>query len=180
MERRIGTHQRRITIMKSITKNISSAICLLSIILGCELFLNAASEKTVYYFWAENCSACKDAQAFYKKPDGIKDGSSWINNGIKFVPYRIVDGNNKIISKNMDQLNSMCSSIAKKTGSGNFVYFRRDVYEYYKNKNLPYFRKEEKYSRKDEPFPTPIFVIGNRVVLGFNQDLVQKALGAVK
>jgi hypothetical protein len=166
--------------MKSITKTIYAIIFLICTVSAFELMLNAASDKTVYYFWAENCSACKEAHAFYKKPDGIKDGSSWTYNGIKFVPYRIVDGNNKINSGNMAKLTSMCEAIAKKTGSGNFVYFRRDIYEYYKNKNLPYYRKEEKYSRKDESFPTPIFVIGDRVVLGFNQDLVQKAINAVK
>lgn len=166
--------------MRSITKNILTLICFISIVLTAELLLNAASDKTVYYFWAENCTACKEAQAFYKKPDGIKDGSSWTYNGIKFVSYRIVDGNNKINSGNMNKLNSLCGAIAKQTGNSNFVYFRRDIYEYYKNKNLPYYRKEEKYSRKDEPFPTPVFVIGNRVVLGFNQDLVQKSINAVK
>ena len=166
--------------MKSITKKISLLLCLTGIVLLSELMLNAVSDKTVYYFWAQNCSACKEAQAFYKKPEGIKDGSSWTYNGIKFVPYRIVDENNKVISKNINQLTGMCAAIAKKTGTANIVYFRRDVYEYYKNKNLPYYKKEEKYSRKDEPFPTPVFIIGNRVVLGFNQDLVQKAVDAAK
>lgn len=143
-----------------------------------EFSMSAATEKTVYYFWAQNCSACKEAQSFYKKPDGIKDGSSWMYNGLKFVPYCIVDENNKVIARNMNKLNSMCDAILKKTGNGKFVYFRRDIYEYYKNKNLPYYKKEEKYSRKDEPFPTPIFIAGNRVILGFNQEQVQKAIDA--
>lgn len=96
------------------------------------------------------------------------------------MPYRIVDENNTIIRTNINTLNGMCAVIVKKTGSGNFVYFRREIYEYYKNKNLPYYRKQEKYNRKDEPFPTPIFVVGERVVLGFNQDLLQKAIDAAK
>ena len=166
--------------MKSITKNIFPIICIACFITGNTSHLNAASEKNVYYFWAANCSACKEAQAFYKKPAGIKNGENWVYNGIKFISYRIVDENNKLDLKNMKQLNSMCEAIAKKTGNGNFVYFRRDIYEYYKNKNLPYYRKEEKYRRKDEPFPTPIFVIGERVVLGFNQDLIQKSINALK
>ncbi len=161
-------------------KILLSVVVFLSFFTGAGFLLNAAPDKTVYYFWAQNCSACKEAQDFYKKPQGIKDGSSWTYNGLKFVPYRIVDENNQVISKNINILNGMCASIAKKTGTSNIVYYRRDVYEYYKNKNLPYYRKEEKYSRKDEPFPTPIFVIGNRVVLGFNQELVQKAVDAVK
>lgn len=134
----------------------------------------------VYYFYADNCSACRQAQAFYRKPDVLKDGGTWTYNGITFVAYRIVDANNRTIGKNIDKLNRMCAEIAKKRGESRFVYFRRDVYEYYKNKGLPYFRKEEKYSRKDEPFPTPVFVIGERVVLGFSQDLVQQALSAAK
>jgi hypothetical protein len=166
--------------MKIKRKNILITICFTAIFFSGFSMSNASSEKTVYYFWAENCNACKEAQAFYKKPDGIKDGASWTHNGIKFVSYRLADGNNKLNSANMNQLNNMCSAITKRTGSSSFVYFRRDVYEYYKNKNLPYYRKEEKYSRKDEPFPTPVFVIGDRVILGFNQDLIKKALDAVK
>ena len=166
--------------MKSISKIILSITCFATLIFIGKFELNAASEKTVYYFWAQNCSACKEAQSFYKKPAEIKDGSSWTYNGIKFVSYRIVDENDKVISKNINQLNNMCAAIAKKTGSGNFVYFRRDVYEYYKNKNLPYYRKEEQYKRKDERFPTPVFVVGERVVLGFDNDLLQKAIDAAR
>ncbi len=166
--------------MKTINKKILSSFCFTALLFAMELTGNADSNKTIYYFWAENCTACKEAQIYYKKPDGIKDGASWTHNGIKFVSYRIVDGNNKINTGNMNQLNNMCAAIARRTGSANFVHFRRDVYEYYKNKNLPYYRKEEKYSRKDEPFPTPVFLIGDRVILGFNQDLIQKALNAAK
>jgi len=166
--------------MKTINNKIISPLCFTILLFAMELTGNASSSKTVYYFWAENCTACKEAQAYYKKPEEIKNGASWFYNGIKFVSYKIVDGNNKINTESMNQLNNMCAAIAKKTGSANFVYFRRDVYEYYKNKNLPYYRKEEKYSRKDEPFPTPVFLIGDRVILGFNQDLMQKALNAAK
>ncbi|OQA95886.1 MAG: hypothetical protein BWY23_02231 [Spirochaetes bacterium ADurb.Bin218] len=74
----------------------------------------------------------------------------------------------------------MCSEIKTRTKANNFVYFRRDVYEFYINKGLPYFKKEDKYSRKDEPFPTPIFVIGDRVVLGFNPELIQSSMMLVK
>jgi hypothetical protein len=166
--------------MNILTKIVLSVIftaCMLS--MG-NILLAEKPGKTVYFYYAENCTACKEAHNFYKKPLGQKDGISWTDKGINFVAYRIVDENNKIISKNMDRLTGMCGSITKKTGNSNFVYYRRDVYEYYKNKNLPYFRKEEKYSRKDEPFPTPIFVIGNRVVLGFNQELIQKAIDSAK
>lgn len=134
----------------------------------------------VFYFYADNCSACKEAQAFYKKPEGLKDGGTWTYNGIVFTAYKIADSGNKVVTKNINTLNNMCAAIGKKKGDNKFVYFRRDVYEYYKNKGLPYYRKEEKYSRKDEAFPTPVFVIGERVVLGFNQDLVQQAINAVK
>jgi len=166
--------------MKTLTKLIIIPCLLTVLIFSAFIELKASSGKTVYYFWAQNCSACKDAQTFYKKPDNIKDGSSWVYNGTKFISYRIVDENNKIISKHMNLLNGMCTAITKKTGTANIVYFRRDIYEFYINKNLPYLRKEEKYSRKDEPFPTPIFITGNRVVLGFNQDLIQKAIDSAQ
>jgi len=138
------------------------------------------SKGKVYYFYADNCAACKQAQAFYNKPGDLKDGGSWTYNNITFTAYRIADSDNKVVTKNINTLTNLCAAIGKRKGDNNFVYFRRDVYEYYKNKGLPYFRKEEKYSRKDEAFPTPVFVIGDRVILGFNQDLVQQALNAAK
>ncbi len=138
------------------------------------------SGKTVYYFWAQNCSSCREAATFYGKPEKINDGASWTYSGIKFIPYRIADENSKVLAKNINQLTSHCESILKRTGSGNFVYYRRDIYEYYKKNNLPYYRKDEKYSRKDEPFPTPVFITGNRVILGFNNDLLMKAVNAAK
>lgn len=134
----------------------------------------------VYYFYADNCSACREAQVFYKKPDVLKDGGTWTSNGITFTGYKIVDSNNRVLMNNINILNNLCASIEKRKGDARFVYFRRDIYEYYKNKGLPYYRKEEKYSRKNEAFPTPVFVIGDRVVLGFNQDLVQQAIAAEK
>jgi len=166
--------------MKTFIKAISAVYFTILILFQGQILYGQSKIKTIYLFYAENCIACKEAHAFYRKPAGLKDGSSWTYNGIKFITYKIADENNKIIYPNMKRLTGMCATIAKKTGNSNFVYYRRDIYEYYKNKNLPYFRKEEKYSRKDEPFPTPIFIVGNRVVLGFNQDLLQKAIESVK
>jgi len=180
MERRFKTFKRRITYMKTFIKSVSAIFFTIITLFQVQMLYGQNKIKAVYLFYAENCIACKEAHAFYRKPAGLKDGSSWTYSGIKFITYRIVDENNKIISSNMKRLTDMCTAIAKKTGNNNFVYYRRDIYEYYKNKNLPYFRKEEKYSRKDEPFPTPVFITGNRVVLGFNQDLLQKAIESVK
>lgn len=166
--------------MNTIMKITFSAVLSVLISGGTLYVLTAAQQGTVYYFWAQNCSACREAHMFYKKPENIKDGSSWTYNGIKFVSYRIADENSKIIGGNIKQLTNMCDAILKNTGKAAFVYYRRDVYDYYKNKNIPYYRKEEKYSRKDEPFPTPVFVIGDRVVLGFSPDLVQRSISAAK
>ena len=156
-----------------------TGLILASIFIASIIHAQQGREKA-YYFYADNCAACKQAQAFYNKPDSLKDGGSWTHNGITFTAYKIADINNQVITKNINTLNNLCAAISKRKGDNNFVYFRRDVYQYYKNKGLPYFRKEEKYSRKDEAFPTPVFVIGDRVILGFNQDLVQQALNAAK
>jgi len=128
----------------------------------------AAKKKTVYYFYAENCEACKRAQNHFKKPESIKANGSWDYNGITFIQYRIVDENNKLIHKNINKLNAICSQIVKKTGKKDIVYYDRDVYEYYNNKGIPHYRKEGRYARKDEAFPTPVFIIGDRIILGFN------------
>ncbi|HOK01640.1 MAG TPA: hypothetical protein PKX79_07485 [Spirochaetota bacterium] len=149
--------------------------------LALSLSLHAEGKsKNIYYFYAENCSACKEAQSFYQKPSNLKDGGSWNFNGWTFIAYRIADEKNQIVRVNINKLNKMCTEIKTRTKTNNFVYFRRDVYEFYINKGLPYFKKEDKYSRKDDPFPTPIFVIGDRVVLGFNPELIQSSMMLVK
>lgn len=166
--------------MNNTRKITITAVLSLLLFTGVLYTLNGAQQVTVYYFWAQNCSACKEASIYYKRPENTKDGSSWTHNGIKFIPYRITDENNRMIGGNIRQLTNMCDTIQSKTGKAGFVYYRRDVYDYYKNKGIPYYKKEDKYNRKDEPFPTPVFIIGNRVVLGFNQDLIQSSINAVK
>lgn len=142
--------------------------------------LNALNTKTIYYFYAENCESCRKAQAHYKKPDGIKDGTSWQHGDITIIPYRIVDSNNKLVRANIGLLINMCEKIQKKTGKNEFVYYDRDLYEYYSKDGLPYYRKENRYARRDDPFPTPVFIIGDRVVLGFNLNLINNSLAVFK
>ena len=67
-----------------------------------------------------------------------------------------MDENNKIIPANLKKLTDLCDAILKRTGTSEFVYFRREVYEYHKKKNLPYYYRQSKYSRRDDPFPTPV------------------------
>ena len=89
-------------------KFLKSFVLLTGFILIAGVFLQAQTAvKTVYLFYAENCTACKEAHTFYKKPAGLKDGSSWINNGIKFVTYRIVDENNKMNIILLDLIRSL-------------------------------------------------------------------------
>ncbi|HQO39438.1 MAG TPA: hypothetical protein PK986_03110 [Spirochaetota bacterium] len=135
----------------------------------------ARSKKTVFYFYAEYCEACKRAQDHFKKPAKLADGVSWIYEDLNFVAYRIVDENNKPVKKNIQKLTDKCESIRKKTGKTQFVYYDRDIYEYHTKNSLPYYKKQGRYAKKDDPFPTPVFIIGNRVILGFNLNLINNA-----
>ncbi len=159
---------------------ILSAIAVLIFISGLNFSIAQTGSKTIYYFYAENCSACKQAEAHFNKPAGIKDGESWRHGLNTFVPYRIVDSSNKIQTQNMKRLTDMCDGLAKRLGTNEFVYFRREKYQYYKKNNLPYYKKDDKYSRRDDAFPTPIFIIGDRVVLGFNLTLIQQSISLMK
>jgi len=163
-------------------KQITILFTLLGIVFISGLNLSTAQTgtKTIYYFYAENCSACKQAEAHFKKPAGIKDGESWRHGMNTFVSYRIVDGSNKVQMNNIKKLTDMCDALSKKLGTAEFVHFRRDKYQYYKKNNLPYYKKDDKYSRRDDPFPTPIFIIGDRVILGFNLTLIQQSISLMK
>ena len=164
--------------MKYISSLIMSFIFTITFFSGGTL--NAVSNKKIYYFYAENCESCRKSAAYYKKPDKIQDGNSWKYDDITIIPFRIVDGDNMIVRRNLDILINMCEGIKKKSGKNGFVYFDRDTYEYYSKNGLPYYMKEDRYARRDEAFPTPVFIIGDRVVLGFNLNLINKALGVLK
>ena len=169
--------------MKNHNFTLLMPVLLFLLILSTAFYTDIQSQtgvKTVYYFYAENCSACKQAESHFKKPAGIKDGESWRNGMYTFVPYRIVDGSNRIQNTNMKKLTDMCDELKKRLGSSEFVYFRREKYEYYKKNNLPFYKKEDKYNRRDDAFPTPVFIIGDRVVLGFNLTLIQQSMGLMK
>lgn len=155
---------------------ILSATLVLTLVSGLNFSIAQTGSKTIYYFYAENCSACKQAEAYYKKPSEIKDGTSWNYKGNIFIPYRIVDSNNQVQMNNIKKLTDMCDNLVKKTGNSEFVYYRKEKFEYYKNNRIPYYKKDSEYSRKNEAFPTPVFVIGNRVVLGFNLALIQQSI----
>lgn len=160
--------------MKKIHILIIAAV--ISVSLSGDMINAAGKKKTIYYFYAENCESCRRAQNHFKKPEKIRDGSSWAYEDLTIVAYRIVDENNKLVTKNINVLNSKCEAIAKKAGTKEFVYYDRDTYEFYVKKGIPYYRKEGRYSKKDEPFPTPVFIIGDRVILGFNLSLIENAI----
>ncbi len=133
-------------------------------------------KKKIYYFYAEYCEACKRAQDHFKKPANIGDGSPWVFDDLTFTSYRLVDENNKIVKKNINRLISMCESIKKRTGKSEFVYYNRETYEYYNKKGIPHYKKQGRYVKRDAPFPTPVFIIGDRVILGFNLNLITNAV----
>lgn len=135
----------------------------------------ASGKKNIYYFYAEYCEACKRAQDHYKKPAKLEDAGSWIYEDLNFTAYRIVDENNKPVKKNINKLINMCESIKKRTGKSEFVYYDRDTYEYYNKNGIPYYQKQGRYAKKNDPFPTPVFIIGDRVILGFNLNLINSA-----
>lgn len=135
----------------------------------------ADGKKTIYYFYAENCESCRRAQDYFKKPAAIKDGNSWTYEDLTIVSYRIVDEKNNPVKKNIQILNKLCEGIKKKSGKSEIVYYDRETYEYYNKKGIPYYRKQGRYVKKDEPFPTPVFIIGERIILGFNLNLINSA-----
>ena len=77
---------------------------------------------------------------------------------------------------NIKKLTDMCDSLVKKTGTSEIVYYRREKFEYFKKNLIPYYKKDNKYSRKNEAFPTPVFVIGERVILGLNLSLIEQSI----
>lgn len=135
----------------------------------------ASGKKNIYYFYAEYCEACKRAENHFQKPAKLADGASWIYEDLNFTAYRIVDEKNKPVKKNINKLINMCESIKKRSGKSEFVYYDRDTYEYYNKNGIPYYQKQGRYAKKNEPFPTPVFIIGDSVILGFNLNLINSA-----
>jgi glutaredoxin len=79
---------------------------------------------------------------------------------------------NETNKKNMRAMVSMLEAIKKKKGAAPFVYQERLQYEYYTKNGMPYYKREERYSRKDEPMPVPVFIINDKAYVGFGQYVI--------
>ena len=73
--------------MKTPVKLFMSLFFSASMLMQGGLPLNAEGGKTVYYFWRRTATRAKRPMNSIKSPEGIKDGSSWTWNGIRFIPF---------------------------------------------------------------------------------------------
>lgn len=125
---------------------------------------------TIYFFESAVCPHCKQANEYFVK-------NKHRMQKIKLIKYEllnkngVMDQNNK---KNLQILVAMLEKIKKQKGDKPFIYHERIAYNYYTRNGLPYYKSADKYSKKDEPVPVPLFIINDTVYLGFDNFVITK------
>lgn len=151
-------------------KKPSKAIIISILLLANSLW---AKEKvtTIYFFESAICPHCKQANEYLAK-------NSHRFKQVKIIKYQLVNKNgvmDETNKKNLKILVSMLNAIQQKKGNTPFIYYERVAYEYYEKNGIPYYKSANRYSKKDEPIPVPLFIINDTVYLGFDQ-FVKSAL----
>ncbi len=143
---------------------------LLSIMLFVYIAVAESAVKTIYFFESAVCPYCKQANEYF-----LKNKSRM--HRIKVIKYEVLnkygtmDQNNK---KNLKILVAMLEKIKSKKGDTPFIYHERKSYTYYTKNGLPYYKSADRYSKKDEPVPVPLFIIGDTVYLGFDNYVISQ------
>ena len=75
----------------------------------------------------------------------------------------------------------MLETIKKSKGAEPFIFRDRLPHEYYQKEGIPYHKRDDRYTgRRDEPLAVPIFIVKDRVYVGFNQHVADKLAETVK
>lgn len=146
-----------------------------SIVLSVVVFLSYVvyahnAVTTIYFFESAVCPHCKQANEYFT-------AHKHKMKNIRIIKYELInkngimDHNNK---KNLKILVTMLENIKKQKGDTPFIYHERIAYNYYTKNGLPYYKSADKYSKKDEPVPVPLFIINDTVYLGFDNFVISK------
>ncbi|MGQ9843372.1 MAG: hypothetical protein ACUVRK_07375 [Spirochaetota bacterium] len=151
--------------------NTLKLFCVICILLIVSYASSANTDvTTIYFFESAVCPHCKQANDYFGK-------NMQRLHKIKLIKYELVnkngvmDQNNK---KNLQILVTMLEKIKKQKGNKPFIYYERVAYGYYTRNGLPYYKSADRYSKKDEPVPVPLFIINDTVYLGFDNFVIKK------
>ncbi len=101
---------------------------------------------------------------------------------LKIVYYQLINESGRLDSlnrANVAKLVQMLENIKRRKGDVPFIREGVHEYHYYTKNGIPYYRREDRYSRKDEPMPIPVFIFNDQVYVGYNRYLeaaIKKAL----
>lgn len=156
---------------------IWNALVILSLLLITLWYGYAESAvTTIYFFESAVCPHCKQANEYF-----IKNKNRMKN--VKIIKYELLNKNGVMgenNKKNLKILVSMLEKIKKQKGDTPFIYHERVGYTYYTKNGLPYYKSADRYSKKDEPVPVPLFIINDTVYLGFDNFVISKIEQTIK
>lgn len=138
-------------------------------------FANTAV-TTIYFFESAVCPHCRQANEYFEK-------NKYRMQKVKIIKYELLNKNGIMDQKNKKNLQilvSMLEKIKKQKGDNPFIYQERIAYNYYTKNGLPYYKSQDRYSKKDDPVPVPIFIINDTVYLGFDNFVISKIEQSIK
>lgn len=125
---------------------------------------------TIYFFESAVCPHCKQANQYFMN-------NKHRMQKIRLLKYELLNKNGVMDQNNKNNLQilvSMLEKIKKQKGDKPFIYLERVAYTYYTKNGLPYYKSTDRYSKKDEPVPVPLFIINDTVYLGFDNFVISK------
>lgn len=130
------------------------------------------SDAVIHYFESPICPACRQADSFFNSPEGR---SRIANAEIK--RYELLNSRGEMGPDNRSNLKLLIGkleAIADKKGTASIVYRDGVMHEFYQRNGIPYHKSDDRYSRRDEPLPIPVFIVNDKVFAGFSQQVVNQ------
>lgn len=151
----------------------------IALLIGISPYISGAKTKTtLHFFESAVCPSCKKADEYLNSP-AVKNRFK----EIAVIKYELINKEGligAINKKNIRILVAMLDAIKAKKGDAPFILRDRLEYQYYSKNGVPYHKREDRYSRKDEPLPVPLFLIDDKLYVGFNQYVMNELDKAVK
>ncbi len=128
----------------------------------------------VYFFTSGVCPICK--QAGRELPAMLRRYPR-----LELRTYEVRDAQNRVTDlhrRNMGTLMRLLQAIQLRTKGAPFIYERRTAYPFVAVRGVPYYEKKlSATTTVKKEVPVPVFILGDRVYVGYQQEILSQALG---
>jgi len=148
-------------------------LAVIIIIISIPVIHATQQQVVIYLFDSAVCPVCRQVK---NDLPGIQKQYQ----NLRVINYEIVNKSSKVDSnnqKNISILNNMLSMLDKKMKGKSIVQKDQKMYPYINIKGVPhYVNKLSEYTTIKVEFGVPIFIIGDKVLLGYNKVVLEREI----